>query len=199
MKVLSLIGCIILCSCSYPDSAIKTPAVSANDDYPIEKIETIGIPQKVPYEPNPVTPLQEDLIKVSETNFDSLIVINGITYQNKKVFSGWAYQIYKDNSHRYRYTKFNAGKKVWQIGYYESGNIDHDFHIYKDENMGSQRMWRDDGSLYIDNYFLEGGVLHGVQKRWYVDNRLAVESKYDKGILIYKREYDKSGNLIDNN
>ena len=48
-------------------------------------------------------------------------------------------------------------------------------------------MWRGDGSPYIDNFFLEGGIMHGVQKRWYSDYRLALESEYEKGKLIYKK------------
>lgn len=159
-------------------------------------VDAYPLPESVPYGFYPMTPSQGILMQESKVHIDSLHLNNGRAFLKDTSFSGWTYQIFENNEHRYRYTKFENGFKVWQIGYYENGVLDHDFHVLNNENKGSQRMWRSDGSPYIDNYFLEGGILHGVQKRWYADYQLAMESKYDEGKLIYKYEYDKKGNLL---
>jgi hypothetical protein len=167
-----------------------------NDVAHVAKSDSTGIPEAVPYGPSPATPSQEDLIKVSRTPHDSLVMMEGLAHLRDQIFEGWTYQIFPDNDHRYRYILYKKGRKVWQIGYFANGILDHDFHVYHDKNKGSQRMWRANGSPYIDNFFLEGGILHGIQRRWYADYRLAMESKYEEGRLIYKKEYDETGNLI---
>lgn len=163
---------------------------------PIIVKEYNGIPDSVPYGPNPKTPSQKALESASHIKDDDLNVVDGKSYLEDELFSGWTAQIFKDNPHRYRYTMYNKGKKVWQIGYFENGQLDHDFHVFQDKNKGSQRMWREDGSPYIDNFFLEGGILHGIQKRWYSNHRLAMESKYEHGVQLYKKEFNKSGHMM---
>lgn len=191
-----IIAILILNSCSLSESKSTETVIAEKEEIHMTISDSTSIPSSVPYGLNPRTPTQKDLIEVSKINYDSLNNLNGISYLHGQIFNGWTYQIFEENDHRYRYTKYENGKKVWQIGYFANGILDHDFHVLKDKNKGSQRMWRGDGSPYIDNFFLEGGILHGVQKRWYSDNRLAMESKYENGELIYKKEYDESGNLI---
>ena len=191
-----IIAILLLSSCSQPESKSTETFIASNEEIKVAFSDSTSIPGNVPYGFNPKTPSQKDLKKVSRTNNDSLKFLNGTAYLSDRIFDGWTYQIFENNDHRYRYIKYEKGKKVWQIGYFASGVLDHDFHVFNDKNKGSQRMWRGDGTPYIDNFFLEGGVLHGVQKRWYSDNRLALESEYNKGTLVYKKEYDELGNLI---
>jgi antitoxin component YwqK of YwqJK toxin-antitoxin module len=186
----------ILRGCSHSESKSAEVLNGTEEQKQLTISDSMSISSIVPYGLNPKTPLQKDLIEVSRINNDSLKFQNGTAYLNGRIFDGWTYQVFENNDHRYRYTKFENGKKVWQIGYYANGILDHDFHVFNDKNKGSQRMWRGDGSPYIDNFFLEGGIMHGVQKRWHSDNKLAMESKYDEGKLIYKKEYDELGNFI---
>jgi len=191
-----IIALLILNNCSLTESSPGDTVMQGPENTKEMISDSTGIPDTVPYGLNPRTPAHKDLKEISRTNIDALSTINETAYLDGQVFNGWTYQIFEDNEHRYRYTKYEKGKKVWQIGYYANGVLDHDFHVLNGKNKGSQRMWREDGTPYIDNFFLEGGIMHGVQKRWYSGNRLAMESKYENGTLIYKKEYDESGKLI---
>ena len=88
------------------------------------------------------------------------------------------------------------GLVVWQVGYYDTGEIDHDFHMKNGFNMGSQRMWNKGGGLYIDTYFLEGGIQHGPQKRWYGNGQLAMDAFFRNGTPIYEVLFDTDGTVV---
>lgn len=117
--------------------------------------------------------------------------LNGVT------FEGWAYQVFLDTEHRFRYTKFEKGLAVWQIGYYDNGDLGHDFHMKDGLNYGSQRMWRKGGGLYIDTFFLEGEIQHGLQYRWHGNGALAREALFNNGNLSYEVLFDKIGNITE--
>lgn len=164
------------------------------------------LPDQVPYGENPATPSQALLDKLLLISFDSLTeevlkakdgsIIRTFSL-DQKPYSGWAIQVFPDTHHRYRYTKYEAGLPVWQIGYYDNGRLDHDFHMKGGQNYGSQRMWRGDGSPYIDTYFAEGGIQHGPQKRWYDNGILARDAQFQHGELVYEVLWNKDGKITE--
>jgi hypothetical protein len=117
-------------------------------------------------------------------------------YYRDKVFSGWACSVLHDNKHRYRYELYEAGIMVRRIGYYDNGLVDVDFRMKDCENYGPSRMWRDDGGMYIDEYYSEPGVKDGLHKRWHNNGVIAREAKYEKGMMIYEKLFDSSGRPI---
>lgn len=156
----------------------------------------------VPYQAKPPIPTMEALddldltdqtaLTIEETR-DSLGIITRQYFLKDLPFSGWTKAVFLDTDHRYRYVRYESGFPVWQIGYYDNGEIDHDFHIKNGKNKGAQRMWNKGGQLYIDTYFEEGGIQHGKQYRWYGDGTLARDAEFSHGKLIYEILYDKTG------
>lgn len=152
---------------------------------------------------NPATPSLDSLQALPGLPADSLVRnlerhpdgIDQYFYQDD-LYTGWARQIYPDNSHRYRFTRYESGQLVWQIGYFENGVLDHDFRMKNGQSLGCERMWKEDGKPYVYNFFSAPGVFDGVQKRWYTNGQLAVESDYNNGLLVYKIEWDKEGKVI---
>lgn len=108
-------------------------------------------------------------------------------------YSGWALQLFENNEHKYRYMKFEQGLTVWQIGYYDNGDLDLDFHLKDGVNCGSQRMWRKHGAKYIDTYMAEGGKQEGIQLRWHANNILAREAMFDNGKAVYEVLFNTQG------
>ena len=104
---------------------------------------------EVPRENNPKTPKQDRLEPWVKVNFQELAE-NLDTLDSGKVvrvysrdgnlFSGWAKQIFEVNEHRFRCMYFQEGLVEWQIGYFDNGDLDHDFHMKDGNNFGSQRM-----------------------------------------------------------
>lgn len=163
-----------------------------------------SIPEEVPRGREPLTPSREALEEVVKLPFKELVESktmskDGRIFRNyahrDEPFSGWVRQIFPDTDHRFRYMKLDSGVIVWQVGYYADGVLDFDFHGKDGYNYGSQRMWHTDGTLYIDTYFLEGGVQDGPQKRWYGNKILASDALYDKGELVYEVSFDQEGNI----
>lgn len=163
---------------------------------------SVDIPRGI----NPQTPTQVALEEVVGIPFKALKetqsmndrgrIYRSYDYENKP-YNGWARQLLPDTDHRYRYMKFIDGVISWQIGYYADGTLDFDFHGKNGENYGSQRMWLADGTLYIDTYFLEGGVQHGPQKRWHSNHVLARDALYEKGELVYEVLFDQEGRITE--
>lgn len=152
---------------------------------------------------NPHTPLQDSLVKWFTVNADSLdrsIAANenecDLYYLGGDLFAGWAQQVFEDTDHRYRYLKFEEGKMVWQIGYYSNGTLGHDFRMKNCANYGPSRMWRADGTPYIEGFYSPPGVKHGIQRRWFDNGVLAMEAEYDHGSLKYEKTYDEAGNPV---
>ncbi len=117
-------------------------------------------------------------------------------YLNDKRFTGWACDTDETNNHKFRYTKYISGSLKRQIGYYVGGQLDHDFHIQDGKSMGKERMWMDDGHLYIDHSYSSPGVMHGLQRRWHQNHVLARKAFFDNGKLIYEELFDQDGNSI---
>ena len=65
------------------------------------------------------------------------------------------------------------------------------------KSLGSSRMWSEDGNPYIDEYFIEPGLAHGIQKRWHANRVLARETFFEYGKMIYELLYNEAGNLIE--
>jgi len=160
----------------------------------------------VPRNQNPDIPKKEvldalDLVRFDDLKEMQLLIGEGrakrVYALKEEAFTGWVIKIFTNTNHKFRYTKFEKGEAVWQIGYFDNGDIGHDFHMKNGLNYGSQRMWRIGGDKYIDTYFLEGGVQHGQQFRWHADNILAREALFDQGKLVYEKLFDKKGKLVE--
>ena len=116
-------------------------------------------------------------------------------YFNGELYSGWACSNNMDDKHKYRYSEYIDGIMVRQIGYFDNGQVDHDFRMNKGRSVGQQRMWMRDGHLYVDNNYNEFGEMHGPQLRWYKNHQLARDGYYENGKMIYDIEYDQSGSV----
>jgi hypothetical protein len=166
--------------------------------------QTESLPEVVPREINPETPSYEILSKNITVEFNSLseevtnldkMRTTRVYSLNGERYSGWAYQEFFDSEHRHRFTLFYYGSAVWQIGYFQDLDLGHDFHMKDGYNYGSQKMWNNDGGLYIDTYFLEKEIQHGIQKRW-SGRQLVRDALFDKGSLIYDVSFDGQGNIM---
>ncbi len=148
---------------------------------------------------SPDTPLRVTLDTWCTHSLDSIKRQLGkqTTYYHKgKLFTGWACSIDMNTEHRYRYAKFEDGLLVWQLGYFASGNIGHDFRRKGDKSMGSERMWKADGSLYIKGFYSAPGVFDGLQERWYSNGQKASESLYQHGRMLYMVEWSTNGWMV---
>ena len=168
--------------------------------------QPLSLIDRVPYDENPPTPQKAFLESLSKISYNELEVKEKWLEKGKKIrihslrgvlFSGWAYQVFTDTDHRYRYTKIEQGLAVWQIGYFDNGDLDHDFHMKAGYNKGSQRMWRKGGKPYIQTYFLEGGISHGPQLRWHANGQLARDALYEKGIALYDVILSPDGKVVE--
>ncbi|MDX1478867.1 MAG: hypothetical protein R3301_14235 [Saprospiraceae bacterium] len=113
-----------------------------------------------------------------------------------KLFTGWACQVFPDSEHRYRYVQVVKGEITRQIGYYTNGQLDHDFHLSDGKSIGYERMWMADGHPYIRYYYSAPGVMHGLQRRWHTNGKIAWEAHYDHGRELSSRQYDRAGRLL---
>lgn len=164
------------------------------------------VPDQVPYGKSPLTPTQEALeakepmdaqVLTESRFFDDEGRATSRFYLNDAPYSGWSYQEFTETDHRHRYTRYEEGWRVWQIGFYDNGQLDHDFHMMKGRTLGSERMWRRDGKPYIDYYYSEVGAMDGFQRRWHVNDILAREGLYEEGKLIYELLFDYDGEITD--
>ena len=112
-------------------------------------------------------------------------------------FTGWACTTDHGDSHKYRFTEYEHGQLIWQLGYFANGQLDHDFRMKDGSSIGSERMWRENGDPYIDHFYSAPGIMHGIQLRWYADSVLAREAVFDHGILISEKLFDKQGMLLE--
>ena len=160
---------------------------------------------KVPYEKNPKTPSKESLESLNLLPFEALnIEINNIEggkhikiyKKGSLLFNGWTIQLFKGNEHRFRYTHYTNGLADWQIGYFDNGELDHDFHMKDGVNCGSARMWQKGGCPYIDTYFLEGGIGDGPAYAWHVNCSLSRDALFDNDKLLYEVKFDAEGKIV---
>lgn len=117
-------------------------------------------------------------------------------YLNGKLFTGWACEIFRENKHTFRFELYEAGMMIRRIGYYDNGRLDFDFRMKDCKNYGPSRMWLYDDGMYLDEFYAEPGVKHGIHKRWHNNGILAREAKYDNGVPQYDKVYDRAGQLI---
>lgn len=102
-----------------------------------------------------------------------------------RAYTGWIRQILVDSDHRWRFQRFEQGWLVEQVGYYADGTADHHFHTdTTGRNIGSQRMWRADGSPYLDQFHDENGDLHDRQMRWNADGSVDWNAQFDHGTEV---------------
>lgn len=109
----------------------------------------------VPYGLNPETPpktqleaiatveieqLESSLEAVDSTRQDHFYQVHGLP------FSGWAKQDFLEGHQRTRHYKIEQGWVNWQIGYFDNGLPDCDFHALNGKDHGNQRMWARDGT-----------------------------------------------------
>lgn len=151
------------------------------------------VPDEVPRQRDPETPSKQALdalnpSPVSEVEVEMIFDENkvGLNHysQESMPFSGWLYQEFPEDSHRHRYLLVENGVVTWQIGYYENGRLDFDFHVWREKGWGSHRMWYEDGSPYINYYYSKPGVKDGLQRRWNGKGELVLKLLYDNGELV---------------
>ena len=170
------------------------------------QIDDIGL--DVPYGQNPKTPSKGSLDILHLIPFDALSIEvrkrdDGkqirVYSKDNKLFDGWTLQLFNDNEHRFRYTHYADGLADWQIGYFDNGELDHDFHMKNGVNCGSARMWQKGGCLYIDTYFLEGGINHGPAYAWHENCVLSRDALFDKDRMVYEVKFDSEGEIVEKN
>ena len=160
---------------------------------------------EVPYGENPVLPGMDELESLSELDFSELTVIDielneersgKMHVLNGKPYIGWVRQLFPENEHRFRYMLMEDGLIAWQVGYYDDGTPDMDFHMKNGLGKGSQRMWYKSGGLYVETYYKDGGIQHGPQKRWYGNGKLAMDAMFENGEPVYEVLFDKDGSVV---
>lgn len=109
-------------------------------------------------------------------------------------FSGWVRLIHLESNHRYRYQRYVSGWLAEQVGFYANGMADH--HIFKDNlgrNAGSRRMWFENGTLALDEFYDHNGALDGRQLSWTPDGKLDGEAIYSHGteVLVLRKPTSK--------
>jgi hypothetical protein len=157
----------------------------------------------VPYGQDPETPSQTMLDSIATMVKDSLKVQmveiapdrtqHFYTY-HEVPFSGWVKEVFLDSNHRTRYYQIDSGFVNWQIGYFDNGILDCDFHALNGFNHGNQRMWSRDGRPYINTYSIQDQK-HGLQQRWHSNGALDWKAIYDHGALIYGVNYNPEGKI----
>ena len=152
---------------------------------------------------HPKTPSQEyleTLCEIDATELRRQVEPNAIStveyFFGDQLYSGWACQVFTDTDHRYRFSRYENGVLVRQIGYFDNGNLGHDFSMQNGNSIGSERMWRRDGNPYVRNYYLAPGVKHDYQRRWEAGGHLVYEALFEKGKEIYAVSFDGDGNVI---
>lgn len=161
---------------------------------------------QVPYGKTPSTPSMEDLEALNLIPFEELVIEMKEMEVGKRIrihkkdfilFNGWTKQLFEDNEHRFRYTHFKDGFAVWQIGYFDNGELDHDFHMKNGMNFGSSRMWQKGGCLYISTHFKKGGINHGHAYAWHENCVLSRDALYDKDRIVYEIKFDTDGEIVE--
>lgn len=161
---------------------------------------------KVPYEKEPQTPSKESLDSLDLIPFETLVIenkstegSNHIKYYRKdsQLFNGWAIQIFNENEHRFRYTHYANDLADWQIGYFDNGELGHDFHMKDGMNCGSARMWYKGGCPYIQTYFLEGGIGDGIAYAWHENCILSRDVLFKNGSILYEVKFDQEGKVVE--
>ncbi len=150
---------------------------------------------------NPFTPAQDSLRLLCGDNPLPLVKERkndttpyDLYYLDQKLFEGWAYEVFPDNHHRYRYSRYESGQRVRQITYFASGLLASDFHQEYGE-PGSARMWHRDGTPYINTYHNKNHDPDGLQWRWFKNGAVARKALFDNGKLIYELLYNMDGSL----
>jgi len=100
-------------------------------------------------------------------------------------FNGWVKLYYTFPTQGWRFQRFESGWLREQVGFYANGMPEQHFHRSAEgRNVGSQRMWFEDGSPYLDQYHDEEGQLHGWQRRWTTEGQWDWSAQYDHGIEL---------------
>ncbi len=55
--------------------------------------------------------------------------------------------------------------------------------------------WYTNGQLSCEGYFVSD-MRHGISREWHRDGTLALETEYDRGLVLREREWDESGALL---
>lgn len=126
----------------------------------------------------------DSISKVTYTELKRVRKNDTVTYDRYLLdgvpYTGYVRQIDLNSNHQYRYYIIEKGILRRQVGYYSNGQLDHDFQLELGQTNGHEKMWREDGSPYIEQY-LEHGIPPGLQRRWHAGNVLAREALFEKG------------------
>jgi len=96
--------------------------------------------------------------------------------------TGWAYTLNTQTAHKFRFTLIEKGKVIREVGYYGSGQVDFDFNFEGDNKSGCHIMWRENGTLYIDEFYVDDKP-HGWQLRIAADGTVVRKEYFVNGVL----------------
>ena len=100
-------------------------------------------------------------------------------------FNGWVKLYYTFPTLGWRFQRFESGWLREQVGFYANGMPEQHFHRSEEgRNVGSQRMWFEDGRPYLDQFHDQEGQLHGWQRRWTTEGQWDWSAQYDHGIEL---------------
>lgn len=160
----------------------------------------------VPYGKEPYTPTMEELEALDPVNVKDLqhlvvMVDTGVHIDvffgdDEKGINGWVYQYFPYNEHMYRYMKLDEGVIIWQIGFYDTKELHHDYHFKKGKPFGRHREWLKNNKPLRDEFYVEGGEPDGLQQRWHHSGKIAEEKEYVNGQLLHQKRYNSRGEMV---
>lgn len=135
-------------------------------------------------------PSLRELMTISTTSLDDLTVeeqvidtkSNKTYFKDGKLFTGWAFTLYVQTVHKFRFYHIEEGKVKREVAYYGSGQIDFDFNFSNQMPEGCHRMWNEDGTVISDQFY-KAGKLHGRQLHYTDQGVLERDETYKNGVL----------------
>lgn len=136
-------------------------------------------------------PLTYDLL-VQNASVDKK---KGDTYFYKgEKYSGCAKQDFKEKKH-YSVYQFVDGFLRKEYVYFYNGKLAREFSFKKSLRHGVLRMYFEDGTPYVEEYY-DQGEADGKHLKWHNNETLAREASYKNGKLKGEKIYDRQGKLI---
>lgn len=150
---------------------------------------------------NPRTPSQKLLKSLNPIDNRSLNVehmksaegrTQRVFLKDGKRFNGWTTDYNDQIDISTKFFKYVNGLVEWQIGFYNSGELNLDVRKTDGLNYGHQRFFNKQGFQYIDGFYSEPGKADGVQQSWFADGKIARDALYNKGEIVYDVMFDQT-------